>query len=373
MRRRLALIGVVLLLPLAGCASFGKSSPLEYRQRLQAQREHDRALAMAEPAEESAPDTVEGRIARGDRYAETGDGARAFWQYLEAHKLDPEHPAPLVRLGYEALEDDAERAATLFARAVEADPERADAHAGLGLARLSQQRLPEARAALERAVELDPQSWAAHDALGVVYALEDDGARSRDQGQRAIELSPRDARIVNNLGVALLQLDRTEEAKSKFMQALDWNENYHPALYNMGLLHIRKEELDKAPNTLSLGCTSCDPSGVRLSIFLPSFAKLRPPQDISKWLSAGPTACDARLEFSNSTLIPTTFASCTSKMRASGLCRPAESTPLKRLLARPSQKFRWLNTALITVGVFRGSTRRTLMPLTWNPTGSPPA
>ena len=132
MRRRVALIGAMLLLPLAGCASFGKSNPLEYRQRLQAQREHDRALAMAEPAKESVPETVDGRVARGDRYAETGARARAYWQYLEAHKLDPDHPVPLVRLGYGALEDDAERAAALFARAIEADPERADAHAGLG-------------------------------------------------------------------------------------------------------------------------------------------------------------------------------------------------------------------------------------------------
>lgn len=246
MRRRLALIGVVLLLPLAGCASFGKSSPLEYRQRLQAQREHDRALARAEPAEESAPDTVEGRIARGDRYAETGDGARAFWQYLEAHKLDPEHPAPLVRLGYEALEDDAERAATLFARAVEADPERADAHAGLGLARLSQQRLPEARAALERAVELDPQSWAANDALGVVYALEDDGARSRDQGQRAIELSPRDARIVNNLGVSYLEERNWPEAERAFRTAILLDPTV-PAYYNnLGLVLGRQQQYDDA-------------------------------------------------------------------------------------------------------------------------------
>lgn len=246
MRRRFLLIGLVLLLALSGCANFGQSDPDQYREMLEVQRERERAMAMAEPAKQPAPDTVEERIAEGDRYAATDDPAHAYWQYLEAHRLDPKHPDPLVRLGYVALKEDSERAASLFARAVELAPERADAHAGLGLARLLQGRLPEARAALERAVELDPSSWAAHDALGVVYALEDDGERGREQGQRAIELSPRDARIVNNLGVSYLEDQNWLEAERAFRTATLLDPSV-PAYYNnLGLVLGRQERYEEA-------------------------------------------------------------------------------------------------------------------------------
>ena len=43
---------------------------------------------------------------------------------------------------------------------------------------------------------------------------------------------------------------------------------------------------------------------------------------------------------------------------------PMGSTPLNSLRARESQKLRWLNTALIVVGVLRGSTLRTSLPPT---------
>ena len=46
------------------------------------------------------------------------------------------------------------------------------------------------------------------------------------------------------------------------------------------------------------------------------------------------------------------------------IAAPNGSTPLKMLLARPSQKLRRMNTALITVGVLRGSTRR-VSPAPW--------
>src|SRR5574342_705312 len=54
---------------------------------------------------------------------------------------------------------------------------------------------------------------------------------------------------------------------------------------------------------------------------------------------------------------------------ASGSASPNGLDPLKILSARPSQKLLKLKTALITVGAFRGSTRRVLTPFTLN-TGS---
>jgi hypothetical protein len=54
-----------------------------------------------------------------------------------------------------------------------------------------------------------------------------------------------------------------------------------------------------------------------------------------------------------------------TKTLAPGLRGPNGSTPLKMLLARPSQKLRKLKTALIIVGALRGSTCRVLPNAVW--------
>jgi len=69
--------------------------------------------------------------------------------------------------------------------------------------------------------------------------------------------------------------------------------------------------------------------------------------------------------------VTTTLSSATStlfsgSMPAEGSRGPNGFRPLKMLLARPSQKLRKLKTALITVGVLRGATRRVRMPCTLN-------
>src|SRR5205823_4454250 len=106
-------------------------------------------------------------------------------------------------------------------------------------------------------------------------------------------------------------------------------------------------------------------SGTLVSILRPMFGKMRPSHDISNGLPGGPTACEARLEngiemcVGWGVLLPSTFL----KMTAFGSRSPNGFTPLKLLLARPSQKLRKLNAALITVGALRPVTRRTLVPL----------
>src|SRR5437879_1844952 len=52
----------------------------------------------------------------------------------------------------------------------------------------------------------------------------------------------------------------------------------------------------RVPRTLSSGATRCDASARAATIFRPKSTKVRPAKDISRLLSGGPTACDAREE-----------------------------------------------------------------------------
>ena len=110
----------------------------------------------------------------------------------KAVELDPElaqaHAARGQFLGELELEyEEAERA---FRRAIELNPGDADAYGGLALLLLNLDRLAESRSHLERAVELDPLSrrWRAN--LAFVYAFEREPEEAEAQARRLLELEP---------------------------------------------------------------------------------------------------------------------------------------------------------------------------------------
>ena len=241
------LMGAMLVFSLSGCASLaglGKDGSLEYRQKLAAQRA--RAEAVPEDEQIELPTTMEGWLESGAKAAASGEDARALWHYIEAHRRNPEHPAPILRLGYFHLSEDPEKAAALFSHALEIAPLDPVAHAGLGLARLSQARFQEARLSLERAVEIDPAFATAQDALGVVYAVQRGPNEGRGPAQRAKELNPRDARLVNNYGVSLLSNLEWSEAEGAFRTAILFDPT-EPSYYNnLGLALGRQQRYVEA-------------------------------------------------------------------------------------------------------------------------------
>src|SRR5215813_2716585 len=109
----------------------------------------------------------------------------------------------------------------------------------------------------------------------------------------------------------------------------------------------------------------CQRTDSAVHIFLPRFAQARKSYDISKLLSIGPTAWDASEENGMAICVGDRVAGLLSMITALVSAWPNGFCPLNMKFARPSQKFRWLNTALIVVGVLRGSTRRMLAPWIW--------
>src|SRR5262249_25396187 len=102
----------------------------------------------------------------------------------------------------------------------------------------------------------------------------------------------------------------------------------------------------------------------------PMSGKVRPAHDISFALSGGPTACDSRPAKSMLIVVAAGPLPRFSNTHAAVSRAPNGLTLLKRFCARLSQKLRFLNIALIIVGVLRGSARRTLMLPTLKPSVS---
>src|SRR3954451_20851875 len=122
----------------------------------------------------------------------------------------------------------------------------------------------------------------------------------------------------------------------------------------------------RPPRRLSSTLTCCDASGRTDSSFLPMSDSERPSEDISTSLPGGPSACEASDEFGMLTAtLSTPPEALTAPTRASASREPNGLTPLNSFCARPSQKLRWLKTALMTDGVLRPVVRRTLTAPTW--------
>ena len=234
-------LALLFLLALPGCAWFG---PSPAQQELREARH-----ARSEASEELEPKhkTVEERLAEADRYLADGHGGQAVWGYLEAQRADPSAVSPRLRIGFLEIGRDPERAEALFAAIVRDEPDSAEAHAGLGLARFAQNRLEPARDELERAVALDPASSRALAWLAVVTDLLGDSARSRDCAERAHRLRPNDPRIVNSLGVSELVSVDFAGAEQAFRSAILLDPNDDPILRNnLGLALGRQGHYEQA-------------------------------------------------------------------------------------------------------------------------------
>ncbi|MDE2142593.1 MAG: tetratricopeptide repeat protein [Elusimicrobia bacterium] len=103
-----------------------------------------------------------------------------------------------------------------YQAALDLDPERADAHAGLGEADLSR---PEAEESLSRALVLEPDhAWARLD-RGAARLLADRAAEAREDLERFVGLAPESALGFLLLGMAEERLGRRERAAKAYERA----------------------------------------------------------------------------------------------------------------------------------------------------------
>jgi Flp pilus assembly protein TadD len=226
MFRRAALAALVSL-PFFGCAMFGGNSDPMSSELSRLDKEQKEKASKEQQIEdekqrerEKHPETMEERIARGDKNLAEGHVPAAIWQYGNAYRLNPKSPLPRERLGYVHLRSNPERAQPLFESALEIDPNFVSAHIGLGLSMLAGGNRDGGLAHLQRAVEIDPKSPKAQAALGVTL----DQLGRRDEAlvhlEAARALRPHDGRILNNLAVAYLRAGQPDRAEPLLRAAI---------------------------------------------------------------------------------------------------------------------------------------------------------
>jgi len=135
-----------------------------------------------------------------------------------------------------------ELARKMFQRAIELDPDFADAWAGLATAHVhlfgrdNEPHLEKAREASDHALKLDPESAEAHVAAGQGFSMEQRYADAAMEFERAIELDPTLFDAYYYYGRSCFKSGDLAKSLRLFQQAQDVRPDDYEAIYLLGLV-----------------------------------------------------------------------------------------------------------------------------------------
>ncbi len=192
------------------------------------------------------PNSAKAHRELGRARRKLGRLAEALQSLLRSAELAPEALVLLdVGMTYADLEreDEAERA---YRKALEIDPDYAEAHNNLGVLLQEQGRAEEAIKHLREAVRLRPRAASHHSNLGVALAEIGKFEQAADCYRQSIKCDRKYALGHNNLGNALRSLGRPAEAILSLQEALRLRPDYAEAWNNIAIAYLNLGEAEAA-------------------------------------------------------------------------------------------------------------------------------
>ena len=166
--------------------------------------------------------------------------------HQQALKANPDNPRHWVNVGVtHAMQGQYEDSIPYFHRAIQIDPNLADAHVNLGVVYRALNRMEEAGSSLEKVLELDPDNPRAEGIrrsllnayqqalnanpdnprhwvnIGAIHAMQGQYEDAMPYFRRAIQIDPDIVSGHYNLGAAYQTLNRMEEARSSLARVLE--------------------------------------------------------------------------------------------------------------------------------------------------------
>jgi len=148
--------------------------------------------------------------------------------------------------GQMPVEEAIARAAPLVEKALELDPNLAEAHASRGFLDRLREDSAGAERALRRALELNPDYSMAHAWLGLTLTDLGRLREARAEYERAYEADPLSPIIGSNLGFALLKSDELDAAREHFHRVMEIAPEFTVAHSGMAQLERRSGRLETA-------------------------------------------------------------------------------------------------------------------------------
>ena len=164
-----------------------------------------------------------------------------------AHAAAAQCYAPLLYLGFRRSDDDAFREwRHLVDRALELDPEMADAFVSQASLKLFEWDWPGAERSFQRAIALNPNDPLAHIWYGLLLDAMGREQENLAERKRALELDPLNWNANAGVGSALGAIGRHDEAIQFLHAAIELNPNYVFTRGNLGLEYLATGKPDLA-------------------------------------------------------------------------------------------------------------------------------
>jgi tetratricopeptide (TPR) repeat protein len=188
---------------------------------------------------------------RGVALAAQGRFAAALELYAKAVELNPELAEAWNNRGV-ALRNggDLDEALSSYDRAIELDANHAEAFINRGSARARAGQFTEAFRDYDRAAQLNPRSAAVHNNLATAYHRQGRLSEAIRQYTLAIELDPGLAEAYYNRGNAYGKLGEHKQAVRDYTRAIQRNPRMEQAYINRGLSHAELRQYEAAKRDL---------------------------------------------------------------------------------------------------------------------------
>lgn len=186
-------------------------------------------------------------VALGMEYSDQGELDQAVAEFEKAIELDPNDADAHRNLGTAYGEQGkwAESVA-VYEKAVAINPDFGEAYGDMAAAYFNVGKLTEAIAAGEKGIELAPDYAMAYNNLGIVYGSQGQIDQAIALFEKGIQADPNCADCYYNLGFAYEQVEQLDQAIAAYQEAVKADPNYLDAYENMGTVYARQGRLEEA-------------------------------------------------------------------------------------------------------------------------------
>jgi tetratricopeptide (TPR) repeat protein len=217
-------------------------------------QDYEEAIRHFKTAADNAPEGFNLEVVhfyKGNAHSLRAEPDEAISEYERAVEINPDFAEAHNNLGVAyAGQGRLDDAIGEFEEAIEKaaldDLNRANVYYNLGLCYVKKGETDEAIKALQEAVNLRDNYAPAHYWLGCAYYAQDELDEAVEEYQQAIELEPDHADAHFNLGVIYHDQSDLDRALKELRETIELRPDHIPAHFALGLAHVEKEEHEKA-------------------------------------------------------------------------------------------------------------------------------